>query len=218
MKSPITKLTRFLIRRKNRTSPQGGLEEKERVLREERKPYTLPLLTAGFYTVGVDFPAGKAALTAVKGNGAFSYQGETVRLGVEEPDFYRKALESVTLLPGTRFLVYGTLILKAYFSAPFEIPSGRPERTESLSLESGCYRCGDDLAPGDYTIRVLSGHGHIEMQGAASPWDCYLGDHDKKRIWYVPEVKHVPLKEGVLNISPALKVLLLKEAEQEHAT
>lgn len=217
-------MTRFLARvirafqkheRKSPPEPDPGrtLRTKKTTSADpEPEPRMPGPLGAGFYTAGIDIPAGELMLRPVEGQGELRSGSACYRLGMSEPDFYSSEPRRIDLRPGESIEIYGTLLLEPRADSP-DLLSPRDYRPEeSIELGAGCYRSGVDFDPGTYRIEAKDGHGFIDFSHEDSPSDCYLGVDDEKRLWYIPRIDNVCLRENAyLNVSDALCVSLIPE-------
>ena len=125
-------------------------------------------LSAGHYTAGVDFPAGKYNLSAVSGGGNVSSRnmysgGLNEIMGIKDDDMYQKSFNGAVLDKGVVLNIGGSLQLKLDSDAAQtnDMTSRQNTATEEYTLSAGNYTCGTDFEPGEYVITAVSGSGNV---------------------------------------------------------
>ena len=146
-----------------KTSQEGSSKEPENIT----EAYSITL-SAGHYTAGVDFPAGKYNLSAVSGGGNVSssnmYSGGLNEImGIKDDDMYQKSFNGAVLDKGVVLNIGGSLQLKLDSDAAQtnNMTSRQNTATEEYTLSAGNYTCGTDFEPGEYVITAVSGSGNV---------------------------------------------------------
>ena len=126
------------------------------------------ILSAGYYTAGVDIPAGKYNLTATAGSGNVSSSnmlsgGLNEIMGVKDDDLYQKTFNDAQLTDGVVLSISGTLQLQLDCDAASTGDMKKRENTatKEYTFSSGNYTCGADFEPGEYVVTAVSGAGNV---------------------------------------------------------
>lgn len=148
-------------------------------------------LSTGFYTAGIDIPAGKCDITAVSGAG-FLQDSELEmdeEFGVEKG--YVSSFKGLKLPRGVSLIVSEKLTVQVVYKS---VQSGFAGRTYDMSrameLSTGNYEAGDDFKAGTYNIVAVSGSGGINV-GEGSVNEIFGLDEED-----VEEIKHVDMPKG----------------------
>lgn len=174
-------------------------------------------LSDGYYTAGVDIPAGTCNVTAVSGNGNLSssniFSGGINEMFGVEGDLYTKSFNGLKLPKDAVLHASSGLTVKLEFTEVTSNFTGRTyDESKAVTLSDGNYETGKAFPEGVYNIVAVSGSGNIsssnifdggvnEMFGVKSSGDLYT-----------PETKNVTFKSGnTLTISGGLKVKLIPE-------
>ncbi len=153
----------------------GSLTETEQALLQQGdgkpKPYNAEFIS-GFYTPGIDFPAGDYNLTVLQGNGKIyvtnpSGAGKTT-------DFSKsgaKELKNIHLPLGEAISVYGLKIKLESAAADGGVLSERENTaTKTVTLSPGTYEIGRDLDEGTYDISAVKGTCKIDSDSEGTPF------------------------------------------------
>ena len=112
------------------------------------------ILTAGIYTVGIDFPQGKYTLTAKENYGDVITSdnvknGINQTLGVGYRDIASE-FNNLILENGDTLTIDGELVLKLYSQRVNLVVAPREVRGQEINLIAGNYICGKDFEEGTY--------------------------------------------------------------------
>ena len=131
------------------------------------EPYSKKL-SAGFYTAGIDFPAGTYNITAISGTGnAISsnmFSGGLNEIMSSQPDEYSsKEFKNAKLEDGTTLSISSTLTVKITTKEADKnsISKRKNSAKKSIELSSGHYTAGTDFPVGVYDIETISGNGNV---------------------------------------------------------
>ncbi|WP_195339894.1 hypothetical protein [Fusobacterium sp. 1001295B_180824_G3] len=127
------------------------------------------ILTAGIYTVGVDFPAGKYILTA-KENYGNVITSDNVKSGINQTlgvGYKNIASEfnNLILEIGDTLTIDGELVLKLYSQRVNLVVAPRQVTGQELNLIAGNYTCGKDFIAGTYDIELIKNYGYVTIRG-----------------------------------------------------
>ena len=132
-------------------------------------------LTNGHYTAGIDFPAGRYNIEAVKGGGnvsstnAFS-GGINAIMGVAgQGDMFQQKYSNINLPKGTVLSIsrVAVTISSDAASASALEPRNQPIR-DSVTLGNGHFVAGKDFPAGTYDISAVSGSGNVSSSNILS--------------------------------------------------
>lgn len=135
----------------------------------------------GYYTPGIDFPAGTYDITVEDGKGEIYYTdpsgpGKTVSLGINGT----KQVTGIKLPFGEALSVYGVKIKLESSAADTGNMSERENTaTKTVTLKPGTYRVGAQLEEGTYDITALSGEGKIDSDGEGVAFHEVLSSQGK---------------------------------------
>lgn len=165
--------------------------------------------SSGYYTSGIDFPAGKYDITAIDGDGNVSSDnmfngGINAMMGVDgSSELYELSYQNVSLPKGVVLHVSGLTINISSDNASADPLTPREQpNTETFTFSSGYFTAGEDFPAGTYDVTAIEGSGNIssdnifdgginEMIAADSPSDMYINSF-----------KNLYLEDGnTLNIS-----------------
>lgn len=128
-------------------------------------------LTNGHFKAGIDFPAGKYDIEAIKGGGNVSSDnmfsgGINAVMGTEEADsnmnIYEQKYSNIDLPKGTVLSVDKVTIKITSDKASGESLTERKEYPdEKLTLSNGNFTAGDDFPTGTYNIVAVKGGGNV---------------------------------------------------------
>lgn len=122
------------------------------------KPYQAEFI-GGYYTPGIDFPAGTYNITVLDGNGQVYYTspsggGKTEALGINGT----KQLQKVDLPLGEALSITGLKIrIESDAADTAELSERENTATKTVTLGSGTYRVGEQLEDGVYDVTALNG-------------------------------------------------------------
>ena len=129
------------------------------------KEYTL---TAGYYTAGIDLPAGKADIVAVSGTGNLSssniYDGGINEMfGVDDGSgLYTSSFNNLKFTKSERLSLNSDLVIKLTFKQIDSGFSGRIyDEDKAKEFTNGNFTAGEDFAEGVYKIAAVSGSGNL---------------------------------------------------------
>jgi hypothetical protein len=174
------------------------------------------LLTCGFYTAGIDIPAGSGELALQSGEGSAVYEtpdGMQTNLfgkGKSKDGYIEKA--EFALKEGSVVKVGGTASIKAVFKDPTRGNNPREyDESKAAVYEAGSYAVGTDIPEGRYTLKAAGGRGSLTYVSTSSYIDEAFGVDDGTGI-YVPTIANAELKPNtLLTIGEGLKVEFVPE-------
>lgn len=142
------------------------------------EPETEPFetnLTAGYYTAGVDIPAGTYTLTAVAGSGNVNssnmYSGGLNEIMSAQADEYSiSEFKNAKLEAGVTLNLSGTIELKISCDSASvsEMEPRKNPLTEEVTLGSGNYVAGTDFPAGEYDVVAVDGSGNVNSSNMYS--------------------------------------------------
>lgn len=192
---------------KNETeSVKKDTQETEQKKGDEEIPTTEPFeinLKTGYYTVGVDIPAGTYTLTAVAGNGNVNssnmYDGGLNEIMSAQTDEYSiSEFKNAKLETGVTLNLSGTIELKLSCDSAevSEIEARNNPLTEEVQLGSGNYVAGTDFPAGEYDVIAVDGSGNVS---SSNMYDGGLNEIFSTETdgFSISEFKNAQLKEGV---------------------
>lgn len=167
-------------------------------------------LENGYYTVGVDIPAGVCSIYATAGTGNILYSADgtidtysafdddlnqiltnnTAEMDMEE-------IVDYTLKEGYTIRISGPVRAKMTFSEVTSRCTGREYDEENkITLGAGTYTAGTDFEAGVYTITATEGNGYLSSSNSFELGiDEMFGVFDGTET-YVPKAVHITLNEG----------------------
>ena len=172
-------------------------------------------LGSGYYTAGIDFPAGTYDIEAISGNGNVSSDnmydgGLNAIMGVKEDEMYQKSYSNISLPKDTVLSVYGGVTIKIHSdSASGEALTPREQpNTEEVELGNGNFVAGTDFPAGVYDIVAVSGSGNVSSDNMfEGGLNAIMGT--KKSDLYEKEYKNIDLAEGVTLKVDGVKIKLV---------
>ncbi len=162
-------------------------------------------LSDGYYTAGIDFPAGKYDVEVISGNGNVSSDnlfdgGINAVMGVsEEYDIYQKSYQNISLPQGVCLRIRGGLCVKISTEKadPQPLQPRDQSITETVTLSNGYFVAGEDFPAGVYDIIAIDGNGNVQADNVLDDGiNAIMGVSDASEL-YVQEVKNVPLEAGI---------------------
>lgn len=176
----------------------------------------------GYYTVGIDLPAGICDISATSGYGNIlcskdgtidtysAYEDDLNQaLGTESSELPIENITNYSLKEGYTIHISGAVRAKIKYSKIFSNYTGRNYEQESpLILKHGVYTVGQDISAGIYTIAAIEGNGSITSSNALTLGiDELFGVFDGTEA-YVPKAVNITLNEGdtlqLINITASL--------------
>lgn len=177
-------------------------------------------LQTGYYTAGVDIPAGVFDVTALAGIGFISSENDSANLRGPEykkTDFdeYSRSYRNFKIGKGD-ILEVRDLKVKLSYSKITLIASGRQyDKSAAIKLTPGHYKVGTDIEPGRYCVKYISGGGGY-VGSSRYTGTCIMDanmDGDPNTGDYGNYVSNVILKKGEkIEITSGLSVLFIPEA------
>ena len=172
-------------------------------------------LSAGYYTAGIDLPAGKCNIVAVSGTGNLSssnmYSGGINEMfGIDDSDLYTDSFNGLKFPAKTELSVGGDLVIKLTFTAVESNFSGRTyDESAAQTLTDGNYTAGTDFPAGIYKIVAVSGRGNLSSSNIYDGGINEMFGVDDGSGFYVGQFLNVDLGKAVtLEISGGLTIQL----------
>lgn len=175
------------------------------------EPKTEPFetnLKAGYYTVGVDIPAGTYTFTAVAGSGnvisSNTYRGGLNEIMAAQADEYSiSEFKNAKMEKGVTLNLSGTIELKISCDSASvsEMEQRKNLLTEEVQLGSGNYVAGTDFPAGEYDVVAVDGSGNVNSSNMYSGGlnEIFSTATDG---YSISEYKNAQMEEGVeLSIS-----------------
>lgn len=175
------------------------------------KEYTL---SAGYYTAGIDIPAGKCDVVAVSGTGNISssnmYNGGINEMfGIDDGSgYYTDSFKGLELPEKATLHVSGRLEIKLTYSELESNYSGRTyDDSAAVTLGSGNYTVGSDLSEGTYKVVAVSGNGNLSSSNMFNGGINEVFGVDDGSGYYTKEFLNLQLQKDVtVEIKGNLKV------------
>lgn len=190
------------------TKEDNDVKENNDVKEEAKTEPFETNLKAGYYTVGVDIPAGTYAFTAVEGSGNVNssnmYSGGLNEIMAAQADEYSiSEFKNAKMEKGVTLNLSGTIELKiSCDSASVSEMEGRNNPlTEEVQLGSGNYVAGIDFPAGEYDVVAVDGSGNVNSSNMYSGGlnEIFSTATDG---FSISEYKNAQMEEGVeLSIS-----------------
>lgn len=131
--------------------------------------------SSGHYTAGVDFPAGRYNIEAVKGGGNVSSSnafsgGINAIMGVAgQGDMFQQRFSNINLPKGTVLTISRvTVELSSDSSSSAALQPRNQTIKDSVTLSNGHFVAGKDFPAGVYDISVVSGSGNVSSTNLIS--------------------------------------------------
>ena len=188
---------------------EASVEEKtdKKEEKKEEAPKTAPYsaeLTSGYYTAGIDFPAGTYQLKAISGNGNVSSSnmytgGLNAMMGVDDPSMYQTDYSNIDLSDGVVLNISGGVCLQISSDAASSEPLKKREQpnTETISLGNGNFTAGTNFPAGVYDIVATGGSGNVSSSNLYEGGINAIMGTDNPSMDET-EYKHITLDEGVI--------------------
>lgn len=167
-------------------------------------------LSSGFYTAGIDFPAGKYDIEVVSGGGNVSSSnmfsgGLNLVMGVEEKDaalgtdLYEQSYKNAKFDKGVVLSVSGGVTIKISSEAASADPLTPREQdiSDPVQLGSGNYVAGKDFPTGIYDITAISGNGNVSSSNMYNGGLNAIMGTDASMDLYEKSYKNVEFTDGV---------------------
>jgi hypothetical protein len=173
--------------------------------------------SAGYYTAGIDFPAGKYDLAAQSGMGNVICL-ESLPLGLNvlmgkpiQAGFTIETYNNADFKKGDVLSITSTLVLK--ISSKKALTSGIMKRSNTASvtvnLAAGNYTAGTDFKEGTYNIVAISGMGNvISIDSLLGGINAIMGN-PVQAGFTIKEYKNVSFEKGYTLTITSLKVQLV---------
>lgn len=192
---------------KEATEPEEDLSQVETVYE----------LGAGHYTVGIDIPAGKCDIAAIKGRGNVSssnlYSGGINEIFGKDDGtgFYTESFAGLKLSKDVVLSIGGSAVVKLEYTKITGGYSGRTyDEAGAITLSSGNYEAGSDFDAGVYTIAAVSGNGNISSTNLFNGGINEIFGDDDGTGFYIERVENVALPAGTeLSVSGGVTVKLI---------
>ena len=175
---------------------------------EQKQTQTQPItyeteLTSGYYTAGIDFPAGTYNITAIDGNGNVSSDnlfdgGINAVMGVKDDEFHEKEYMNIRLPENVVLEVSNGVTIKIHSdnASGKQLKKREQQITEEIELKNGYFIAGQDFPAGVYDIIAISGHGNVSSDNLLDGGiNAVMGT--KKSDFYEPSYKNIELPDGV---------------------
>jgi len=153
-------------------------------------------LASGFYTVGIDFPAGTYTLTAVKDGGNVSTNDGSLNIimGTKKDDMYQKEYKNAEFSDGTILSLAGvTVKIASKNDVNTALKKRTNTATKSYTLSAGNYKAGEDVEAGTYDLTAVKGGGNVSTDSGSL--NTIMGT--KSDSMYQKQYKNVELKDAV---------------------
>lgn len=165
-----------------------------------QKPYSAQF-DSGYYTVGIDFPAGTYTITAIKGNGnVFTTDGSlNALIGTNKDPMYEKEHKDVEFSDGTTLSLEGVSVkLTGKNNVDVTLKKRTNTATKSYTLSSGNYVAGKDIEAGIYDLSIVKGEGNVITEAGTTDDDnLHLLMGTGSDDMYQQKYMHVELKKNV---------------------
>jgi hypothetical protein len=178
------------------------------------KEYTL---TAGYYTAGIDFPAGKCNVTAISGTGNLSSSnmysgGINAMFGIDDgTGLYTGSFNGLQLPSKTTLSLNGVLKIKLEYTSVDSNFTGRIyDESAAITLKDGNYEADTDFTAGIYKISAVSGRGNLSSSNMYNGGMNEMFGVDDGTGMYNNQFLNANLEKGVtLSISGGLTIKLI---------
>lgn len=157
-------------------------------------------LTSGYYTVGIDFPAGKYNFLGTVGGGNVSTDDYAVNLVMgsaakgKESTMYIPTYSNADLSDGTVLSVLGlTIQITSSNASTSPLKTRNQTITKILQFTSGNYVAGQDFTEGTYNLTAVSGAGNVSTDDFTLNAVMGTGKDDMYQKTY----QNVEFKSGV---------------------
>ncbi|NLJ31860.1 MAG: hypothetical protein GX424_09730 [Clostridiales bacterium] len=132
-------------------------------------PYQADLI-GGYYTPGIDFPAGSYSITVLRGSGSIYCTDPSSGGKKYEVTAGKTSLPKTIELPiGEVLSVSGVKIhLESSSTEPGELSGRENSATKEVTLSPGSYVAGKDFSEGIYNVVALRGKGLVASDSIAS--------------------------------------------------
>lgn len=174
-------------------------------------------LGEGFYTAGVDIPAGRFDVTPTGGIGYISSENDFANLrgpGYEDEDGYANSYKNYKLAVGETLELQGVQIRIDYSVINSDIKGRQYDESKAIELSPGNYIVGKDIDAGRYNVQYVSGEGGF-VSSERIEGECIISsnmDGDPETDEYVDFISNALLVDGEeFNITTGLTLLFIPE-------
>lgn len=172
-------------------------------------------LSDGFYTAGIDIPAGTFDVTAIAGIGYISSDNDSANLRApnypeEGNEDYSTSFKNYSLSEGERLEVRSLVVKLDYSEVTSDVTGRSYDEDAGVELSAGNYVVGKDLTPGVYCIKFISGDaGYVSSDSGSLNSNM---DGDPETDDYFDYISNAELGEGeTIEVTSGLKVLFIPE-------
>lgn len=151
--------------------------------------------SSGFYTAGIDFPAGTYNLKAKKGGGNVTTDDGSLNviMGTQKDDMYEKSYNNAEFSDGTVLQLAGVSIeITSVDKVDSALQKRQNAATKEYTFSSGNYTIGKNIEAGAYDITATKGGGNVTTDDGKL--NAIMGTSSDSM--YEKEYKNVPLTEG----------------------
>lgn len=187
-----------------------------------KKSLTTITLKDGYYTAGIDIPAGTFDVTATAGAGYILSESDSANLrgpeykrdDIWDFDSYSRTHNNYKLAKGEILEIKGVQIKCCYSKITVKASPRTYDKSAGIKLGPGHYKVGEDISPGIYCIQYVSGEGGF-VDSDRTEGDCIVSsniDGDPKTGEYTDYVSNIVLKKGeTIQVTSGLVVLFIPE-------
>lgn len=176
-------------------------------------------LGEGFYTAGVDIPAGRFDVIPTGGIGFISTQNDAADLrgpGHDDYDDYASSYKNFKIANGEELEVRGVQIRIEYTRILSDAPGRVYDESKCFELSAGNYIVGQDIGAGRYNIEYVSGGGGFVASDREDGESILVSDidGDPDSDTYVDTVSNAILVEGEeITVTSGLTLRFIPEQE-----
>lgn len=178
---------------------------------------TIWSVAQGYYTAGVDIPAGTFDITGVAGIGFVSAPSNAANMcgpSYDDED-YTETYRNFSLEEGDIFWVTGVQVQLDYSKITSDVTGRTYDESAALELGPGNYVVGTDIPAGRYNVRYISGDGGF-ISSDRYDGDCIASgnmDGDPDTGDYTDLISNVVLEDGeTIEVTSGLTVSFIPEA------
>ncbi len=198
----------------NQPASAGGAEVTTKKAEKKLEPIELEL-TSGNYTAGIDIPAGKYDIEALKGNGNVMstnmYNGGiNAILGYPSNGLNEQLYENVKLPKDTVLTIAGGVVVKITSESVDKnsLAARNQSIKDSVDLGNGHFIAGEDFTEGVYNIVAVSGGGNVSSSNMYSGGiNAIMGK--PAGDFYEVEYKNIDLPKGTELSIDGVKIKLV---------
>lgn len=175
------------------------------------------ILTAGYYTAGIDIPAGKCNVTAISGTGNLSSSnmftgGINAMFGIDDgTGLYTSSFNGLKFPSNTTLSLNRDLKIKLVFTSVDSNYTGRTyDESAAIIFTDGNYESGIDFTIGIYKVVAVSGTGNLSSSNIFDGGINEMFGVDDGSGFFNDQFLNANLEKGVtLSISGGLTVKLI---------